>query len=696
MTSNKRSQKTFFSVVVRHGRLAMKELRETLRDRRTIVTLLLMPVLVYPLLSMAFQRFLLAGIRNQGQPVYEVAVSSAEVKGMLEEHLQRFPMRDESGKPVQINFSEVKDLTDAVANTNFVLGVGLSFDPEKIPAVEFVYRGDFESRYFARELESRLLNSNMASLRLRLAQNHLFDRPPAYVVRRAVRTGTSTTSPLATLVPLILILMTITGAVYPAIDLTAGERERGTLETLIAAPIPRISLLLAKYVAVVTVALLTATVNLLAMTVTMQLSGLGPLLFGREGLSISTVINVFGLLILFAAFFSAILLSITAFARSFKEAQAYLIPLMLVSIAPGLLSMMPEVVLTPGLAAVPLVNMVLVARDLFLGAVDARLAFVAVVTTSLYAVAAIAFAARIFGADAILYGSHRSWSDLFERPSHSSSALAVGAALTCVALLFPGQFLVGGLLALAKDLRLDVRLVAAAIASVLLFIGVPWIGARLHRVPFAKGFRFTAPHPVFFVAAIILGASLWPLAVWSLQWGARIGLTTISDEQLKGLEEFVKQLNMIPVWLIVLTIGVVPGITEELFFRGVLFQSLRKKLSAAATIFVCALLFALFHLVSPGMMTTERFLPSFVMGMLLGWVAHRSGSVIPSMIIHAVHNGLFLGMSPAYESSGVPTAESLLAVKLPTNLVIATTVGMVIGLAMMLLPASRRYNQNGL
>ena len=67
---------------------------------------------------------------------------------------------------------------------------------------------------------------------------------------------------LAALIPLILVLMTVTGAVYPAIDLTAGERERGTLETLIAAPVPRLGLLLAKYVAVLAVALLTAVVNL--------------------------------------------------------------------------------------------------------------------------------------------------------------------------------------------------------------------------------------------------------------------------------------------------------------------------------------------------------------------------------------------------------------------------------------------------
>ena len=69
---------------------------------------------------------------------------------------------------------------------------------------------------------------------------------------------------------MILILMTVTGAVYPAIDLTAGERERGTLEMLMASPVSRLKLLLAKYAAVVVVAVLTALVNLVAMGITLQ------------------------------------------------------------------------------------------------------------------------------------------------------------------------------------------------------------------------------------------------------------------------------------------------------------------------------------------------------------------------------------------------------------------------------------------
>jgi sodium transport system permease protein len=184
------------------------------------------------------------------------------------------------------------------------------------------------SRETLRFVEERLQLVNEMSLRERLRRIGASSRVPAEFGREPIEATGETAFSLATLVPLVLILMTITGAVYPAIDLTAGERERKTLETLIAAPISRVSLLLAKYVAVVTVAVLTAMINLLAMTVTILSSGLGPFLF-PEGISFAVLSNILGLLMLFAAFFSAVLLTLTSFARSFKEAQAYLIPVML-------------------------------------------------------------------------------------------------------------------------------------------------------------------------------------------------------------------------------------------------------------------------------------------------------------------------------------------------------------------------------
>ena len=119
------------------------------------------------------------------------------------------------------------------------------------------------------------------------------------------------------------------------------------------------------------------------------------------------------LLLLFAAFFSAVLLSLTSFARSFKEAQAYLIPLMLASLGPGLIGMMPGLELEGPLAAAPLVNIVLLARDLVKGAADPAWALIVVATTLAYAAAAIAVAARVFGAEGVLYneqsGTNPNW-----------------------------------------------------------------------------------------------------------------------------------------------------------------------------------------------------------------------------------------------------------------------------------------------
>ena len=104
---------------------------------------------------------------------------------------------------------------------------------------------------------------------------------------------------LATMIPLVLVLMTMAGAVYPAIDLTAGERERGTMEALVVSPTPSFLLLLAKYSAVVTVSLLTALANLLAMTITLWASGMGKVIFGQTTLSLDMIGQVLALLVLF-------------------------------------------------------------------------------------------------------------------------------------------------------------------------------------------------------------------------------------------------------------------------------------------------------------------------------------------------------------------------------------------------------------
>ncbi len=116
---------------------------------------------------------------------------------------------------------------------------------------------------------------------------------PVDMIANPIDSKSSYKASLAAVIPLVLVLMTITGAVYPAIDLTAGERERGTMEALIATPVPRFALLFSKYIAVLTVAILTASANLLAMFVTLNVGGLGKALLGDAGFPLISILQVF-------------------------------------------------------------------------------------------------------------------------------------------------------------------------------------------------------------------------------------------------------------------------------------------------------------------------------------------------------------------------------------------------------------------
>ncbi|MCH7989317.1 MAG: ABC transporter permease, partial [Planctomycetes bacterium] len=604
----------------RYLRLTLKELRETLRDRRTIITLVMMPLLIYPLLSVAFQKLLLTNLSTSSEIVFLFVVESKEDADILSDYLALGKSLIKNSRSESTNFQDasqtaqsereqenhsgndfkilirpdlkprVPDLETSVKNLQADVGFRIIRKDEDypfqrinlpdLPAID--YEMIFAEKSVLSEravdfIETRLRAVNDIALERRLKRMGIERRmTPIKANRKAIpHQQESPMESLATLIPLILILMTITGAVYPAIDLTAGERERGTLEILIAAPVPRMELLLAKYTAVVVVSLLTATVNLAAMMITVLSIGLGPFLFGEGGLSLIIVAQIFGLLILFALFFSAILLSVTSNARSFKEAQTYLIPLMLVSLAPGMLSMIPGLTLEGPLAVAPLVNIVLLARDLFHGSVDPTYCVVVLLSTAGYSLLALAVAARTFGSDAVLYGSRGSWSDLFRRPTESRTAPSVPNAFLCMALMLPGFILIGSFMAQLQDVTLGWRLALASLMTALLCGAVPLIVASLSNIRIRDAFQLRLSSPVAFLGAILLGISLWPFAHELVQMTNELGLVTISEDLIKLAQRLTKELRSLSLILVLLSLAVVPAVFEEIFFRGYLLSALR-------------------------------------------------------------------------------------------------------------------------
>jgi ABC-2 type transport system permease protein/sodium transport system permease protein len=696
-----------YSAFARVARLTRKELSEILRDRRTIVTLVAMPLLLYPLLSVAFLQFAWVGkadaSRGAAYVFGFVGVEEAQV------FLARFRQGDDELRRRQAKEGPDPQLDSRVATEpelQEALRAGMIDLLVRVPGAEKIASGaedlakgeapfHLRGRDWSFKCELAYLVGSpggmgaLALVERRLAAADDIDLARRLNLRKSADPtvlltparvpvkgeGGDSFASLASLVPLILILMTITGAVYPAIDLTAGERERGTLEILVAAPVPRFELLMAKYLSVVTVAVLTAVANLVSMTITLQVSGLARQLLGGGGLSALLFVQVFALLLLFAAFFSAVLLSLTSFARSFKEAQAYLIPLMLGSLAPGVLAMMPGLTLRPELAVLPLINIVLLARDLFLGAADPVMAMLVVTTTLLYALAALGLAARVFGAESVLYSEQSGWSDLLRRPDESSSAPSIASALWCLALAVPIHFLAQHLLAqLGPPVWAQALLVAGL--SVLLFALLPAAGAYLGRVRWAPGFGLNRPRPGAVLAGLVLGLSLWPLVLWLLQSVQPPAGSTQNEQVVEAMRRAQEEAGS---FLLFATI--VAAVTEELFFRGYLFSALRARSGGWVTVGVTAVLFGITHVFLGGALGLERLLPSTLLGLVLGLVCWLSGSVVPGLLLHVCHNTVLSLLA----SSGWASRQDV-----PPQWLAAGAVGTAVGLGVLLLLGRRR------
>src|SRR5262249_36322806 len=278
-----------------------------------------------PLLGLAFRQFFLSGLQETGPRVYRIGVRSEQEGNLINDFLRYGqealgrhpnwpdPERAPGQREPHFNYVPVDDLADAVRLKEIDLGIHIrGADAPGFPNQGFA--ADWELVYvpdstYAREalhlVENLCAAANMAVLEARLRNAGVRQRPTAVeLVRLPVENAERQSDTLLALVPLGLILMTITGAVHSAIGLAAGGRERGALEVLVAAPVPRLSLLLGKYIAVVTVALLTALVNLSAMLLTLWLCGQGPKSFAKGLFSPVVFLEVLGLLLLFASFFS--------------------------------------------------------------------------------------------------------------------------------------------------------------------------------------------------------------------------------------------------------------------------------------------------------------------------------------------------------------------------------------------------------
>lgn len=408
------------------GVVFRKELMDTLRDRRTLITSILVPILLFPILILGFIGLaLLVGTRAVRESP-SLMILGAEHAPQLAERLKGWRRADEPGAqagsligierltivPAAADYTQLINEKKVRAAVEFPAGfeAALRDHPDQPQVVKiYWFEGEFRSRAVVRIVERLVREFSDKVVTERLAARGLSDKwltPFASEKSNVAPPEKVSGNVLGFMLPYFIIILCLTGAMYPAMDLTAGEKERGTMETILASPVRRVELVIGKFLLVLLTAATTTALSVVSFAVTFLA---GAQLFGeitaRFALTVSgkATAAVFLLVLPLAVFFSAALLAIAVYARNYREAQTYLGPLMFVVILPAMASFIPGIELNTRLALIPVLNVSLMAKEVLGGNYNWPLIAIIFGSTCAYAAVALYFAVRQFHREDVLF-----------------------------------------------------------------------------------------------------------------------------------------------------------------------------------------------------------------------------------------------------------------------------------------------------
>jgi sodium transport system permease protein len=447
---------------------------------------------------------------------------------------------------------------------------------------------------------------------------------------------------LVRIIPFMIVMWSLAGALYPAVDLCAGEKERGTMETLLISPAGREEIVVGKFLTIWFFSAVTALLNLLSLgATTWQFRGMLPGEALRPGPLLWCVVLVLPL----SAFFSAISLAVGAYARSSKEGQYYLMPLFLVTMPFVFLSLAPGVELNPFYCMVPVTGVALLMQRFMITTSPDEIAYFYLVPVlapmALYGWLALRWAIEQFQREEVLFREAERldlglWiKNLFRDKEAFPST---GQALFCFALIIVLRFFSFGW---GEQQSLLQQTLVGFLGFLL---PAPLFMALILTAKPRKTLALSMPSLPMVLAAVLLAI---------LVLAPRVELKALVLDHYPGFIEQRKENHPLteglhawieegrlraPVWLVFLAVALMPALTEELAFRGFIQSGLRRRFSPWKAIALSSFLYAIYQ------MNVFKFAPAFALGLIMGWLTERSRSVLPAMLFHFVHNSLRIGL----------------------------------------------------
>jgi sodium transport system permease protein len=679
----------------------LREIRDQLRDRRTIFMVFVFPVLLYPLLGLGMAQ-LAASFQTKARRVVVVgadalperqwrAIAAATQVGpghilaplgigpvplltpdghafdpdlfdspgdsaLLE--VECVPVGPPWTDPAQRRVLLREGRADAVVLVPRGLAASLgAMDRTEIP---IAYNGASEPSQLTEQRVARVIERwkqrMVETRRTREGQPEGYIEPVRSQAEDVATRAEAGNTTWAKIFPFLLVLMSLTGAFYPAVDLCAGEKERGTMETVLISPASRSEIVMGKFLTILAASMATALLNLLSMGLTGlalaaqtgRLPTMGVRAVGTAAPltppSLESLVWIALLLVPLAAFFSALCLALAVLARSMKEGQYYMTPLYLAALPLVLYAtIVPGVVLNLLTSLLPITGVSLLLRTLMQGDYDtARRFFLPVfLPVVLCGFLALRWAVDQFKSESVLFRESerfdlRAWFRyvLTHKPARPSAA----QALLCFVLMLVVAFFVSLIVGLSL-----MTLVAMHVGAIL---GIPVLMSVLLTTDPSGTLRLRRARIRHLVFGLVLPLALFPLVSELRVWIEWLFPTPAAKQSAAVIQE------MLPSeWVAWLVLALLPAISEEFAFRGFILSGLEHAYRPGMAIALSALLFGFMHVLLS--LFTQLF-NATLLGLILGLLALKSRSLLPGIVFHLTNNSLalFIGTiatSPSFE-----------------------------------------------
>ena len=610
--------------------LIRKEVLDILRDKKTLIVMVAVPILLYPAMIIGMVLIMNMVASSQQETIHTAAYSSK-----YEEYasaLQEIYDENEEDFDLKLELMPLDEADKEAKADSYDAWLSFAEDEKGLNIIVEYTSTNQDSGYtegiledLARLYKDKVLEEKLGDYGL----TEEFLTPVTYEAKDSVSESESFGMNLGGSIGMMLIVTIMLGAFYPAMDVTTGEKERGTLETLLTLPVSNFQMIMSKYIAVSLFACATAVLSLASLgasvlflvnSVTDEMSG------EFAGIDFSMMLGWMPVLLLAmivtALFITAFCMCFCVFAKSFKEANNYITPVMFFVMFASMVGMLPSSELDYKTSLIPIVNVSLLIKQVMAQQMNLALAGITIGTNFCYSVLIVWILSKIYDSENVLFCDGFQSFKIFEKRSDIKPGTVpkIGDLILSIVVLL--------LLSIYLGLAVGTESVfGSTVVSQLLILAMPLLVVWYMKSDVKTLFSLKVPKVKDFIGGFILY-----IGVYALMLVASFVLISIFPQSAENTAMTFDVLMKQPFALVVLVMTVMPAIGEELYFRGLVFGSLRHRYSAVWAIVISSVIFGVFHL------SLVKIIPTGMLGACFAYVAYTSGSIYIGMFLHFFNN----------------------------------------------------------